>query len=114
MAGGLIILALLGALFAWISSGIRANKLAGQRGVKYVLMHFLFAILSIVFLWVIIVVPSLDCTGFLCGLGAFIMFFIIGTIVILVWPLLLIVTLKSKFANSELTKTKEDDDLLDI
>ncbi len=112
MVGGIIILALVGALFAWIISGIRAHKMAKEKGVIYILKHFLFAALSIVFLWIVIVVPTLDCSGFLCGLGAFILFFVIGTIVILLWPLILLGTLKSKYSDISVN-ISDDDELLD-
>ena len=63
-------------------------------------------------LWIIIVVPSLDCAGFLCGLGEMLVFFGIGAIVFFVWPLLVLQRVKTKFSGGQQIKS-EDDNLLD-
>ena len=76
-------------------------------------MHFLSAIAVVFVLWLLIVYPTLDCSGFLCGLGEVVMWILISVVLMLVWPLILLVILKRKFKDEVVSLKKDSDELLD-
>jgi hypothetical protein len=101
-----------GAIVSWILAGIRAHKLGSSAGVGYFLMHLLSSIAVVFVLWLLIVYPVLDCRGFLCGLGETIMWVLSSVLILLIWPLILLIVLKRKYAN-EPQPLKTNDELLD-
>ena len=111
--GILFVFLLIGALAAWLMAGIKANELGGSSGLKFYFTHILWCLLSIGFLFLTIVVPTLDCSGFLCGLAEILIFFTLGSIVLLVWPLVLIPRIKNKF-NGQTLGSRTDDNIIDI
>jgi hypothetical protein len=113
MLGILWILAALGAIAAWIVSGIMASQRGGLAGRKFYFLHLGLSILSVVILFLVVVVPSFNCSGFLCGLYEIFVFIGLGTIVLLVWPLILIPIIKSKFKGNSPTSSALKDDLID-
>lgn len=63
---GVIVLLLI--LILWVGGAFFYFQL-GVRGIKQFLIHLGVQALIIFILWLIILAPVSDCTGFLCGLG---------------------------------------------
>lgn len=112
MGGILIILALVGSVVAWVIGGVNAFKRGANAGMKFYFINLGLCILLIGLLFALIVVPSMGCHGFLCGLGAILLFFLIAGLVFLIWPLILIPVINSKFQPSN-TTSDYDSDLID-
>ena len=112
MGGIVFFLLAAGAVVFWILAGIRAYKYAESKGVGYFFMHLFSAIAVVFVLWLLIVYPVLDCSGFLCGLGEIIMWILTSTLIMLVWPLILLIVIKRKYAN-EVKMIKSNEDILD-
>ncbi|MCB9223326.1 MAG: hypothetical protein H6582_04030 [Crocinitomicaceae bacterium] len=77
-------------------------------------MHLFSAIAVIFVLWLIIVMPSLDCHGFLCGLGEVVIWLLCSTLIALIWPLILLVVLKRKYLKEEKVVVTNDELLDDV
>jgi len=113
VVGILWILAALGAIAGWIVSGIMASQRGGLEGRKFYFLQLGLSILAVVILFLVIVVPSFNCSGFLCGLYEIFIFMGLGTLVLLVWPLILIAVIKNKFKGNSPTSSALKEDLID-
>ncbi len=113
MGGILWVLALLGAVAAWIVSGVMASQRGGTKGRKFYFIQLAFCIAAIALLFMIIVVPVMNCSGFLCGLGEILAFIGLGTLVLLVWPLILIPIIKNKYRGKAPASSTMNDELID-
>lgn len=112
MGGVLVLLGLVGAVVAWVISAVIAYQKGAANGLKFFFINLGLCIALIGLLFLIIVVPSLNCSGFLCGLGEILIFLLISGLVFLVWPLILIPVVKNRFQNNRSTSFK-DADLID-
>ena len=113
MGGVFALLLLVGSVVAWIVSGVNASKKGGPAGLKFFFINLGACFALIGLLYVFIVVPALDCSGFLCGLGAFLVFLLIGGLAFLIWPLILLAVIPAKFKGFDKNSRKEDSDLID-
>jgi ethanolamine transporter EutH len=106
------ILIVLSAAALWIAAAFRSYQHLSFRGFLFYLIHLGLALGLIAILWVFLVYPTLDCIGRLCGLENVILWGIIGSIIMIVWPLILLSFYKRK-STTELKKTKNQEDVLD-
>ena len=112
--GGIVILLIaIGAVVSWIFAGIKGYKNAADKGVVIFILNLLIAIGVIFVLWLIIVYPILDCKGFLCGLGEYILWFLSSLLMMLIWPLILIVYFNRRNTTVPTKKTRQNEELLD-
>lgn len=107
--GPLIVgLGLIGLLILWITTAVKLFKF-GPKGVRYFFMALLFMIILGVIAFVLVVAPSLDCTGFLCGIEEIFIFFGICLVLLVIFPLILL----TKVVTSLRKEKKFNNDLLD-
>lgn len=113
--GILALLALVAGLVLWIYSGIHAFRDFGKRGGRTFIYSLLLFLVSIGVLWGTIVVPVLDCRGFLCGLGEILLFMGLSGVVFVIWPIVYLAYLRAavKRAPKSTSSTEIiDNDLL--
>jgi len=90
----IFILALLGSL--WLIAFINQDKRKGKEGRLFFLKHFgLFVGVNVV-VFLIVVVPSLDCKGWFCGIVEVLIFLAFAGLSSLIWSIWLIVANKKE------------------
>lgn len=102
-------------LTLWIVAFVRMHKYGGSKGIQ---QFFLFLGLTILIgglLFLIIMVPVLDCSGFLCGLGELLIFFLGCAIVLIVMPIIMMtaVVMRLKKSNPDLLNQFHQKDIID-
>lgn len=97
MEGFIGLLVLTSALICWILGGIKYVQ--GGGGFQF-LAHVGLCIGLVLVYWVLIVLPVLDCNGFLCGLDEMLLFALLGYFTVLLWGILVLVLGKRKHDNS--------------
>ncbi|UKN02758.1 hypothetical protein K6119_04415 [Paracrocinitomix mangrovi] len=90
-----------------------SNKHGAGKGVTLFFYNLIGAVAVLFLLWLVIVYPSLDCHAFLCGLDEIITWMLLSLLILIIWPLILISTVKRKWPIQEEAKRKNTDDILD-
>lgn len=108
MGPAIVVLGLIGLLILWIATAVKLFKF-GPRGVRYFFVALLIMCIIGALAFVFVVVPSFDCTGFLCGLEEIFIFLGICLVLLVVFPLILL----TKVAASLRKEKKINNDLLD-
>ena len=102
-------------LALWIIAFVRMHKFGSSKGVQQFFLFLGLAILIGGLLFLIIMVPVLDCSGFLCGLGELLIFFLGCAIVLIVMPIIMMTAVVARFkkANPELLNQFHQKDIID-
>ncbi|MCP4442428.1 MAG: hypothetical protein GY810_26270 [Aureispira sp.] len=119
MSSSIIMLVPLLAIVLWIVAALKMSK-KKDGGISF-LKHFVTMLVLLGVLYLVIIVPILNCRGMLCGLENVLAFLGISTLMNFVWPTVLIVKNPSTTATSPPQKKKvvatdildDDFDLLD-
>lgn len=105
-----LFLYLAGLTFALISWGylfVQAARGSLEKEAVYFVFHFLGCLAVIFISWLILVYPS-DCSGLFCEIAVFLVWGAFCSILILVWPIILIVMHKKKSSGN-----KSNENLID-
>jgi len=111
MGGAIGILLLGGILFLWIFAFMRMHKYGDTKGVQQFFLYLGLVILIGGLLFLIIMVPVIDCSGFLCGLEELLMWVLGCLIMLLVMPIIMLTALVSKLkkSNTNLLKGNQEE-----
>lgn len=90
MAGIIVFLIAIAGISLWIFAFVRLNEKRGSNGIRIALISLGSMIVLDGLLFLLIVVPTFDCTGFLCGLGELLIFFGLVAILLIVVPIVLL------------------------
>lgn len=112
MYGVIAILFILGTVALWIIAGIQMNKYGKAKGVKQFFLMFGIFLFITAILFLTIYAPQINCSGFLCGIGEFLIFLLASYIVMLIIPILMLTVMLSKLKKGVVGKS--DDDLIDV
>ncbi|MFT4601296.1 MAG: hypothetical protein ACI857_001474 [Arenicella sp.] len=113
MLGIVWLLALLGAIAAWIIAGIKCSTAGGYNGRKFFFIQLGLCIGVLLLALVIFVIPAVkSCSGFLCGLLPVLIFAGAGALGLLIWPLIILAVVKSKF-QAYGTNAKIEQEIID-
>ena len=85
----IVLLIAAGILALWVVAAVKLFRF-GAPGVRYFFLALLIMLIIDALAFVFIVVPSLDCTGFLCGLEEIFIFMAICALLLLIFPLILL------------------------
>ena len=113
MEGAIILIIWIGSIVAWVFAGIKAYKFGQKRGITRFILHLFGSFAAIFVLWMIILYPVLGCRGFLCGIGEFIIWILVSTVVFAIWPVILIFYFNRKYKNQSVVKFRDAEDILD-
>lgn len=105
----ILLLGAAGLLALWIVAAVKLFKF-GSPGARYFFTALLIMLIVGALAFVLIVVPSLDCTGFLCGLEEIFIFLVTCVLLLLVFPLFMLTKGVSSLRKHQ---TIKNDELLD-
>ena len=99
-------------LGAWVIAGIRYCQLEGWSGLIKFFLHLLGCAAVVFLLWLVIFYTFLNVPD--SGVGWFVIWFILGAVLFLFWPVGMIFYINRKRGNrNKSTKTEQDEDILD-
>ncbi|MBI3135264.1 MAG: hypothetical protein HYZ14_11375 [Bacteroidetes bacterium] len=87
--GVLFALFLIAVIVLWTLSFVQLSKFE-SRGIKHFFLMFLLMLGIAGILFLVLIVPVLDCHGFLCGLGEFLVFLGACGLLLLIFPIILL------------------------
>lgn len=108
-----VLLVCVGAVVLWIIAGVKSYRLAHNSSLVRYFVNLFASFAGIFILWLIIVYPTLDCEGMLCGLAEAVIWFFSSLLLFLVWPIVLILYFNKKYANKRKKRSSRKDDILD-
>jgi len=108
LLGILAILALIGGLVLWIYSAIHSSKHYGASGRRSFVISLVIFLAVIGILYVVIVVPTLGCNGFLCGLGEILLFIGLTGLIFVIWPILFLAYVRAVLKKTAVDVKNED------
>lgn len=112
MGGAIAGLIIIAALTLWIVAASKLHTHGGNKGLRFFFIQLGIAVAICALLFLIIVVPVINCSGWFCGLGEILLFMLLGTLVLLIYPIVLIVIARRKFNNINPDETDVLDDFI--
>lgn len=113
MEGTMFILIIVAIVILWILSGVQLHKYGKKQGVVFMFKHLGICTALGVVLFFVIVYPTINCTGWLCGLGEILIFLGINLLTFLIWPIILLIVASRKYRSTYRAKENETiDDFL--
>lgn len=83
------LLLILGVFTLWIVAFVRMQKYGASTGVGRFFLCLGLTILAVGLMFLVIMVPVMDCSGWLCGLGELLIFMGLSLIVLVVMPIVM-------------------------
>ena len=108
-----ILLVIIAIISLWGFTGAKAYRLGQSTGLTYYFLHLIGSIAAVGVLWLIMVSPNLDCSGFLCGLEYAIMWMLGSIVILIVWPIVLAAYLNKKYPGTTVKVKKRNENILD-
>ena len=102
-----------GIIALWVTAAVKLNAF-GKRGISHFFIMLLATIAICALLFVIIVVPVMDCKGFLCGLDMVFLFMACGLIILIAMPIILLTASTNYFRKRVPVKVKNEQVLEDL
>ncbi len=101
------------AVALWIVAGIRLVNWSRGKAKLSFWVNLLCVFAAITLLWMVIVMPTRGCVGFLCGLDEFILFILLSIATSIAWPIVLIFYANKKYPNKGRVTRAEEEAILD-
>lgn len=112
MEGVLALFSCVLVIVLWVTAFNRLNRTFGTKGIRSFVWMFILMLFLCGILFLVIVVPTIGCTGWFCGLGAMIVFLAACSLLLLIFPILLLTVTYTLLAK-RYPKKKPDDELID-
>ncbi|MBK7129132.1 MAG: hypothetical protein IPM74_12015 [Crocinitomicaceae bacterium] len=111
---GLIIFVLVvSGLAMWIVALVQLIQLGGSKGTGIFFIYLGGLILTCGLLWLVIVLPSLNCHGFLCGIGEILIFLGLSILLFFITPILMLTIHVRRLKKSPTREIAADIEILD-